>query len=260
MQGLKYVCIFLLASWAVGCGENGVAPLQSPSAPTTVGPSPTTVATAARTALQGISLVASPRVVASGDQLTLKWAAPEGRGCAGGGDWVALYKVGDPDHTGAKNGHSDLWFVHLCGETSGSSTLSAPFEPGEYEFRYMAGDDAAARSNPVTVNASTAPRPSVPTLNIDGSTASTRKLGETFWVVGGGYTPGQSVARYIDPPVNRSNIIVPLTADQFGNISWAFTPTCATFNPRNVVTVYAVDAATGQASNTITETVLGSCP
>jgi hypothetical protein len=49
-----------------------------------------------------------------------------------------------------------------------------------------------------------------------------------------------------------------LTADRLGNLSWAFTPSCGNFNP--TVAIYAVDDATGQTSNTITETVTGSCP
>ena len=99
------------------------------------------------------SLTASPSVVTSGGPLTVSWVAPSGRGCIGGGDWVAIYGVGDPDNTGAANGHSDLWYEHLCGAASGTFTLSAPTGPGEYEFRYLVGDTAVARSNPVTVNA-----------------------------------------------------------------------------------------------------------
>jgi hypothetical protein len=104
-----------------------------------------------------ISLHASPSLVTSGDKLTMSWVAPSGRGCNGGGDWLALFRVGDPDITGAPNGHSDLWFVHLCGATSGTSTLSAPPQPGQYEFRYMVGDTSVARSSPVTVSASASP-------------------------------------------------------------------------------------------------------
>jgi hypothetical protein len=104
-----------------------------------------------------VSLTTSSSLVTSGGQLTLSWVAPRGRGCNGGGDWLALYRVGDPDTTGAANGDSDLWFVHLCGATSGTSTLKAPPQPGQYEFRYMVGDFSVARSNPVTVSASTSP-------------------------------------------------------------------------------------------------------
>jgi uncharacterized protein (TIGR03437 family) len=103
------------------------------------------------------ALTASPSVVTSGGPLTVSWVAPAGRGCIGGGDWVAIYRVGDPDTTGAANGHSDLWYTHLCGTTSGTSTLNAPSDPGEYEFRYMVGNTAVGRSNPVTVSASASP-------------------------------------------------------------------------------------------------------
>ena len=98
-------------------------------------------------------LTASSSLVTSGGALTVTWVAPPGRGCIGGGDWIGLYKVGDPDNTGAANGHSDLWYTHLCGATSGTSTLSAPTDPGQYEFRYMVGGTSVARSNPVTVTA-----------------------------------------------------------------------------------------------------------
>ena len=82
------------------------------------------------------------------------WVGPSGRGCIGGGDWIALFKVGDPDITGAANGHSDIWFDHLCGLTSGTFKLRAPPQPGQYEFRYMVGDTSIARSNGVMVSTS----------------------------------------------------------------------------------------------------------
>ncbi len=104
-----------------------------------------------------VSLTASPSLVKAGGRLTMSLAAPSGRSCNGGGDWVALYRVGDPDETGAANGHTDLWFEHLCGATSGKWTLNAPAQPGEYEFRYMVDAFAAARSNPVTVSALASP-------------------------------------------------------------------------------------------------------
>lgn len=100
-----------------------------------------------------VSVTASPSVVRAGGQLTMSWVAPGGRNCSGGGDWVAIYKVGDPDITGAANGHSDLWYDHLCGATSGTFVLSAPMQPGQYEFRYMVSDAAAAQSNSVTITA-----------------------------------------------------------------------------------------------------------
>jgi len=99
------------------------------------------------------SVTVSPNIVAPGDRLTLSWNAPEGRGSLSGGDWIALFRVGDPDNTGATNGHSDLWYAHLRGAASGTLTLSAPIDRGEYEFRYMAGGTAVARSSAVTVTA-----------------------------------------------------------------------------------------------------------
>jgi hypothetical protein len=209
---------------------------------------------------EGVSLTASPSLVTTGSQLTLNWVGPSGRGCSGGGDWIAIYRVGDPDITGAANGHSDLWFTHVCGATSGTSTLSAPSQPGDYEFRFMVGDAAVARSSAVTVTPSASASPLVPTLMVDGGTASTRQLGQTFWVTGNGYAAGRTVTRYINPPVNGSSVITPLTADGSGNLSWSFTPTCGTFDVKNIVAIYAVDDATGRTSNTITETVTGSCP
>jgi hypothetical protein len=97
------------------------------------------------------SVTGSPPLAAPGAQLTVSWEAPAGRGCNGGGDWIAIYKIGDPDETGAANGHSDLWYDHVCGAASGTWTLKAPDEPGQYEFRYMVGNFSVARSTPVSV-------------------------------------------------------------------------------------------------------------
>ena len=127
--------------------------------------------------VEAFSATASPSLVASGAQLTMTWVAPNGRGCNGGGDWIALYKVGHPDDTGAANGHSDLWFVHVCGAASGTSTLSAPLQPGQYEFRYMVdGTPAVARSGPVTVTASALPSVLLPTLSVDEGRSSNRQI------------------------------------------------------------------------------------
>ena len=97
------------------------------------------------------SVSATPSVARFGDELTVSWVAPEGRGCNGGGDWIAIYKVGDPDQTGASNGHSDLWYDHVCGATTGTRTLTAPDQPGAYEFRYLVWDTSVARSQTVMV-------------------------------------------------------------------------------------------------------------
>ena len=97
------------------------------------------------------TVTAGKTVVTAGTELSVSFLTPGGRGCNGGGDWIAIYKVGAPDATGAANGHSDLWYEHLCGATSGGFTLKAPNEAAMYEFRYMVDDFSVARSNPVEV-------------------------------------------------------------------------------------------------------------
>jgi IPT/TIG domain-containing protein len=104
-----------------------------------------------------IALSASPSLVTAGENLTLDWVGPTGRPCNGGGDWIAIYPMGAPDITGAANGHSNLWYTHLCGASAGVSIATAPNQPGEYEFRFMIGDTSVARSNPVRVVADAFP-------------------------------------------------------------------------------------------------------
>jgi hypothetical protein len=99
------------------------------------------------------SVTASPNVVAPEGDVTVSFSAPRGRACDDGGDWIAIYPVGAPDKTGAANGHSDLWYKHVCGATSGTLTAKAPSQAGQYELRYMGDDFSAARSNPVEVRA-----------------------------------------------------------------------------------------------------------
>jgi hypothetical protein len=83
----------------------------------------------------------NPNPVAPGEQLRVSWVAPGGLS-----DWVALFKVGDPNK-------SYGWWEYTNGAGSGTSTLNAPTEAGQYEFRYLLDDDYidAARSSPVTV-------------------------------------------------------------------------------------------------------------
>ena len=95
---------------------------------------------------EAVLLTAGPSVVTTGDQLTVSWSAPLGRSAQGGGDWLLLVKAGAPSDF-----HSGDWFDHLGGRSSGTLTLPAPMQPGQYEFCYMVGATAVARSNPVTV-------------------------------------------------------------------------------------------------------------
>ncbi len=113
--------------------------------------------------ISGYTLSASPATVAPDGTLTVSWTAPAGRPSS---DWVALYRVGDPD------GDSYLWYTYTDGTLSGSASTSAPSPTGQYEFRYFLenGYDRAASSNTVTVGTGG----SAPTVNIsspgDGAT------------------------------------------------------------------------------------------
>jgi hypothetical protein len=62
-------------------------------------------------------------------------------------DWIGLFKVGD--WNGAHG-----WSQYTDGATSGTSTLSAPSQAGQYEFRYLLdnGVTDVARSSLVTVD------------------------------------------------------------------------------------------------------------
>jgi hypothetical protein len=75
--------------------------------------------------------------------LTVSWTEPAGRPA---NDWVKLYLVGAPNSP-------SLWFQYTNGTASGSITLSAPGQPGQYEFRYLLMDRYmdVARSAPVNV-------------------------------------------------------------------------------------------------------------
>jgi hypothetical protein len=101
---------------------------------------------------QVVTITASPSLATSGDLLTMSWVSPSGRSVIGGGDSIALYRVGDLDS--AKTYGCCL---HTGGVTSGTATLAAPAQPGQYEFRFSVGDTSAARSNPVTVTAAASP-------------------------------------------------------------------------------------------------------
>lgn len=87
------------------------------------------------------TLTSSTDVVDAGGRLSVSWTAPGGQR----GDWVALCKVGAR--------YDDDWYEITNGATSGTVTLTAPTQPGQYEFRYLFDDTFLdlARSRPVTV-------------------------------------------------------------------------------------------------------------
>ena len=72
----------------------------------------------------------------------MSWTASTGRPK----DWIGLFKQGD------SNGNYG-WWTYTDGAGSGTSTLSAPTQAGQYEFRYLINDgyEDVARSGLVTV-------------------------------------------------------------------------------------------------------------
>ena len=87
------------------------------------------------------TLTVTPNTAAPGGALSVSWVAQ-----GGVWDWVALFKVGDLNE-------SYGWWEYTKGAPSGTLTLSAPTEAGQYEFRYLLDDDYidVVRSSPVTV-------------------------------------------------------------------------------------------------------------
>jgi subtilisin family serine protease len=100
-----------------------------------------TFTTAASSA--GYTLTATPSSVSLGGTLTVSWTAPSGRPA---NDWVALYQVGAPNTT-------YLWYQYTNGAVSGSFSVTAPSQAGQYEFRYLLqnGYTDVARSSAVSV-------------------------------------------------------------------------------------------------------------
>ena len=92
-----------------------------------------------------LTVSGSPTSVAPGGALTASWTAPVGQSAQ---DWIALYRVGDPNT-------AFLWFQYTGGATAGNAGLTAPVQPGQYQFRYLLNNTYvdAARSATITVSA-----------------------------------------------------------------------------------------------------------
>jgi hypothetical protein len=87
------------------------------------------------------TLTAHTDTVVAGDQISVSWSVPRGEL----EDWIALCKVGQA--------YDDDWYDFTKGATSGTLTVAAPTQPGQYEFRYLFDDtfEVLAQSRPVTV-------------------------------------------------------------------------------------------------------------
>jgi hypothetical protein len=79
-------------------------------------------------------------MAAPGDQLSVSWTASPGYYA----DWISLFNVSQPK--------APVWVKSTEGATSGTFTLSAPIQTGQYEFRYLLEDEHdVARSTLVTI-------------------------------------------------------------------------------------------------------------
>jgi hypothetical protein len=92
---------------------------------------------------------ATPDTVSAGGTITVSWTAPPGRP-GNWGDTIGLYKVGQASDVPA------VTYMYpqgsAGGTTSGTYTIAAP-AAGNYEFRYILGDEGYVTSvvTPVTV-------------------------------------------------------------------------------------------------------------
>jgi hypothetical protein len=125
-----FLIVFL--GMTLGCSAS------SPSGPT---PTPVTTATSPPAPVSAYTVTAGTNMVAPGDQLSVSWTASP----AYYADWISLFKVGQPNSP-------PVWVESTEGATSGTFTLSAPIQAGQYEFRYLLEDEHdVARSSLVTV-------------------------------------------------------------------------------------------------------------
>ncbi len=128
------LALLVLAQGLIGCESSRLPLAPSPASQVTQEPPPSQ---------QVYTLTPSSNTVAPGGELRVSWTASRG----GLGDWIGLFKVG-----AAPCDHG--WSEYTRGATSGTLTLSAPTQSGEYEFRYLPNNDCVvtARSSPVTVS------------------------------------------------------------------------------------------------------------
>jgi len=93
----------------------------------------------------GVDVSATPSSVAAGGALTVSWSNPRDNYWDSGPDVIGLYRLGDPIGTRVWTG--EVWYA------GSSLNLTAPSEPGDYEFRFLINNGAlvVGRSKVVTV-------------------------------------------------------------------------------------------------------------
>jgi len=97
---------------------------------------------------QSVTLSASANSVTAGSLLSVSWVAPSGRPTE---DWIAIYKVG-----AAPDAYGDFWWSYTNGAATGTFTISAPAQPGSYEFRYFGNDGYLMTAKTSVVDVTTA--------------------------------------------------------------------------------------------------------
>jgi hypothetical protein len=117
------------------------------------------------------TLSVSPSTVSPGGLLTVSWTATN----TSPADWISLYNVGASSYLYG-------WWQYTNGAASGSFTLAAPTQPGQYEFRYMLNNSftTVATSSVVTVQSFTSPTPT-PTPIATPTPAPTPTVTPTPW-------------------------------------------------------------------------------
>jgi hypothetical protein len=84
------------------------------------------------------TITASLTTVSSNGLLTVSWNV----GIAYATDWIALYQSGT---------NNIVWATLVAGRSSGSISLTAPAQPGQYQFRYLPQDGSTASAQSATV-------------------------------------------------------------------------------------------------------------
>jgi hypothetical protein len=105
-----------------------------------------TVITVTGAAASSYVLTANVSTVSAGASITINWAAPAGSSSS---DWIQLMNAG---------GNTQYWYLYTGGAASGSATVPAPAQAGQYVFRYLLNNTytEAARSAVITVQNSSA--------------------------------------------------------------------------------------------------------
>jgi hypothetical protein len=75
----------------------------------------------------------------------VSWSAPHGCSAL---DWIGFFKIGE-----SSTNYLSRWWSYTDGASTGTLRLSAPADPGQYEFRYLPFDGFidAGHSAAVTV-------------------------------------------------------------------------------------------------------------